>query len=153
MNFLSETVLGTLGTCNNQILHVPRPVLEKLHFCMSLRNVLKKVSCFDAPARLGAKGADYGEYQIQTCLSSSTSLFWYKSKITNFFSESWLKGKLKQYKLAFPSCYRHPNQASCRSCSAKEPLIIGLFCGKWPEKIRHPMTLRHRLLCDNETSA
>jgi len=25
---------------------------------------------------------------------------------------NWLKGKLKQYKLAFPSFYRHPNQAS-----------------------------------------
>jgi len=32
---------------------------------------------------------------------------------------------------------------SCRSFSAKERLIIGLFCGKWPKKIRHPMTLRH----------
>ena len=26
---------------------------------------------------------------------------------------------------------------------AKQPLIIGLFCGKWPVKIRHPMGLRH----------
>jgi len=26
---------------------------------------------------------------------------------------------------------------------AKEPLIIELFCGKWPMKIRHPMGLRH----------
>jgi len=25
----------------------------------------------------------------------------------------------------------------------KEPLIIGIFCGKWPMKIRHLMTLRH----------
>jgi len=32
---------------------------------------------------------------------------------------------------------------SCMSFLAKEPLIIGLFCGKWPTKIRHPMTLRH----------
>ena len=24
-----------------------------------------------------------------------------------------------------------------------QPLIIGLFCRKWPIKIRHPMTLRH----------
>ena len=32
---------------------------------------------------------------------------------------------------------------SCRSFFTKEPLIIGLFCGKWPIKIRHPMTLRH----------
>ena len=44
MNFLSETVLGTLGTCKNEILHVPRTVLE--------------ISCCDAPARLGTKGAD-----------------------------------------------------------------------------------------------
>jgi len=26
----------------------------------------------------------------------------------------------------------------CRTFSAKEPLIIGLFCGNWPVKIRHP---------------
>jgi len=26
---------------------------------------------------------------------------------------------------------------------AKEPLIIGLFCRKWPMKIRRPVTLRH----------
>jgi len=32
---------------------------------------------------------------------------------------------------------------SCRSFFAKEPLIIGLFCRKWPLKIRHPMCLRH----------
>ena len=32
---------------------------------------------------------------------------------------------------------------SCRSFSAKEPLIIGLFCGEWPIKIRDPMGLRH----------
>ena len=32
---------------------------------------------------------------------------------------------------------------SCTSLSAKEPLILGLFCGKWPIKIRHPVTLRH----------
>jgi len=32
---------------------------------------------------------------------------------------------------------------SCRSSVAKEPLIIGLFCGKWPIKIRHPKRLLH----------
>jgi len=32
---------------------------------------------------------------------------------------------------------------SCRSFFAKEPLIIGLFYGKRPIKIRHPMGLRH----------
>ena len=71
-----------------EILRVPRTVLEKVHFCMFLRTILEKVSCFDAPARLGTKGANYGEYQIQTCLSLSTSLFWYKSKITNLPPEN-----------------------------------------------------------------
>ena len=32
---------------------------------------------------------------------------------------------------------------SCRSFFANEPLMIGLFCGKWPIKIRQPMGLRH----------
>ena len=43
------------------------------------------------------------------------------------------------------------NALNCRSLFAKEPLIIGLFCGKWPMKMRHPMTLRHSVLvmcCD-----
>jgi len=31
----------------------------------------------------------------------------------------------------------------CRSFLAKQPLIMGLFFGKWPTKIRHPMGLRH----------
>jgi len=86
----------------SSFLHVPRTVLEK-------------VSCFDAPARLGTKGVDLRGISNTNCLSYSTSLFWYKSKITNLPSESWLKGKLKQYKIAFLSCYRHANQASVKS--------------------------------------
>jgi len=35
---------------------------------------------------------------------------------------------------------------SCRSFSANEPLILGLFCGNWSIQIRHPMTLRHPVL-------
>ena len=33
-----------------------------------------------------------------------------------------------------------------RSFSTKEPPIIGLFCGKWPAKIRHPIGLRHPVM-------
>ena len=36
--------------------------------------------------------------------------------------------------------------SSCRSFFAKEPLIIGLFCEKWPKKIRHPTGLRHPVI-------
>jgi len=36
---------------------------------------------------------------------------------------------------------------SCRSLSAKEPLIIGLFCRKEPTKIRHPTYLCHPIQC------
>jgi len=36
----------------------------------------------------------------------------------------------------------------CGSFFAKEPLIIGLFCGKCPMKIRHLMTLRHPVRVD-----
>jgi len=32
---------------------------------------------------------------------------------------------------------------SCCSESSKEPLISGLFCGKWPINMRHPMHLCH----------
>ena len=45
----------------------------------------------------------------------------------------------------------------CRSLSAKQPLITGLFCGKRPIKIRHPMGLGHPvagwLLRNHEKSA
>jgi len=34
---------------------------------------------------------------------------------------------------------------SCRSFFAKEPLITGLFCGKRPVSIRHPMCFRRPL--------
>ena len=40
---------------------------------------------------------------------------------------------------------------SCRSFFAKEPIIIGLFCGQWPMKIRHPMGLRHPVWYDSPT--
>ena len=33
--------------------------------------------------------------------------------------------------------------SNCRSISAKEPLITGLFCGTRPVQIRHPRGLRH----------
>ena len=41
-----------------EISHFPRTVLEKVRFCMFLKTVVEKVSCFDAPTRLGTKGAD-----------------------------------------------------------------------------------------------
>ena len=34
--------------------------------------------------------------------------------------------------------------SNCKSLSAKEPLIVGLFCGKRPMKMRHPMGLCHQ---------
>ena len=47
---------------------------------------------------------------------------------------------------AFAGCYKVEDSydpLSCRSFSTKEPPNIGLFCGKWPTKIRDPMSLRH----------
>ena len=38
------------------------------------------------------------------------------------------------------------NASSCRSFFAKQPLIIGLFCGKGPLKIGHPLRLHHPVL-------
>ena len=54
--------------------------------------------------------------------------------------------------LQVPSCVWHTWRVTetrrhltrlCRSLSAKEPLIIGLFWGKWPVKTRHPTRLCH----------
>jgi len=43
---------------------------------------------------------------------------------------------------------------SCRSFSTKEPLNVSHFCGKWPVKIRDPMSLRHPVadfsFCESE---
>jgi len=42
---------------------------------------------------------------------------------------------------------KNAQNAFCRrSLSVKEPRIIGLFCGKWSVKIRHPMHLRHPVM-------
>jgi len=38
-------------------------------------------------------------------------------------------------------------RCNLRSFSAQEPLSIGLFCGIWRIKIRHPMSLRHPAPC------
>jgi len=35
--------------------------------------------------------------------------------------------------------------SNCRSLSAEEPLFIGLFCGRWPQKIRHPIYILAKL--------
>ena len=53
-----------------------------------------------------------GNIKYKLAFLSEPVFFWYKSKITNLPPENWLKGKLKQYKVAFPSCYRQPNEAS-----------------------------------------
>jgi len=49
-----------------------------------------------------------------------------------------------------PTCSTIPRKSgrakdalSYRSLFAKEPLIIGLICGKWHIRIRHPLRLRH----------
>ena len=116
---LSKTVLAT---CKISFLHVPRvprTVSERKFIFMFLGLSWRKFRVLAHPARLGTKGADLRGrsntncYQIQICVPLSCCLFWYRrGKITNLLSESWLKGKLKSYKLAFPSCYRHPNEAS-----------------------------------------
>jgi len=59
------------------------------------------------PPWFGTKCTNWPKYWIQTCLSSSIILFLYKNKITDLPSQSCLKGKLKQYKLALPSSCRH----------------------------------------------
>jgi len=41
---------------------------------------------------------------------------------------------------------------STRSFPAHEPLIIGLFCGKWSVKIRHSMSLRHPVRASRRAS-
>ena len=44
----------------------------------------------------------------------------------------------------YKQCGEDPLDASdCRSLSAKEPPILGLFCGKIPIKIRHPTPCCH----------
>jgi len=77
------------------------------------RTVLEKVSCFGTPCTAWYKrGRFMGNIRYKLAFLSQPVFSGIKGKNTNLPSESWLKGKLKQYKLAFPSCYRHPNQAS-----------------------------------------
>ena len=61
---------------------------RKFIFACSLRPAERKFRVLILPHGLVQKEPIHGEYQIQTCLSQSTSLFWYKSKITNLPSKS-----------------------------------------------------------------
>jgi len=67
---------------------------------------------------------------------------------------------VEQYVFDLPVCSQIPmlvlqggedpvDALNCRSFFTKRPLIIGLFCGKWPLTIRHPMGRRHPVpTCD-----
>jgi len=61
----------------------------------------------------------------------------------NHYWADYMKSPLTLLRLHVESGEDAEDALSCRSLSAKEPLIIGLFCGKWPIKIRHPITLCH----------
>jgi len=85
-----------------------------------------------------------------------------------FCKRAWLKRRYsakETYDFKEPTNRSHPifdyvvqggedpqDALSCRSFYAKEPLIIGLFCRKWPMKIRHPMTLLNVLYTLNPAS-
>jgi len=63
--------------------------------------------------------------------------------------ENRLKGKMKQYKLAFPSCHRHPNQASSNPLLLLEAAIelntnlSASHCSTLRYTATHCNTLRH----------
>ena len=94
------------------ILHVPRTVLKKGHFCTFLRTVLEKVSCFDAPTRLGTKGADLrGISNINLPFLVNQSFLVQKQNYKLAFRKL-TKRQVEAIQTCLPSCYRHPNQAS-----------------------------------------
>ena len=78
-----------------------------------------------------------GAQKLFGCLE----LFWCSE-----LSWSWEFSSKQEYHL---SCYclqcgeDAEDALSCRSLSAKEPSIVGLFYRIWPVKIRHPVHLRH----------
>ena len=62
--------------------------------------------------------------------------------ISGSFAERNLQ--MKAFYASSPPCSESNSQKSALQLfSAKEPLIIGLFCGKRLRKIRYPMYLRH----------
>jgi len=81
---------------------------------------------------------------------------WYVSHILTIFFQAFRTSRVSSFRLSvqvlqafLQACPSHWKavyrvaKAHRMPFFAKEPLIIGLFCGKWPIKIRHPMTLRH----------
>jgi len=69
----------------------------------------------------------------------------YKDKASYEYSPPCIRKQVNA-NTTFFWCEDARNAFSCRSLFANEPLIIGLFCGKWPVMIRHPMHLRHPVL-------
>ena len=67
--------------------------------------------------------------------------------ISGSFAENHLRLKASYGSLLTILGGEDPQDAlSRKSFSAKQPLIIGPFCRKWPLKMRHPMGLRHRVM-------
>ena len=85
---------------------------EKVHFYVP-RTVLQKVSCFGTPRTAWYKrGRFTGNIKYKLAFLSQPVFSGKNIKMTNLHPENWLKGKLKEYKLAFPFCYRQCKQAS-----------------------------------------
>ena len=72
---------------------------------------------------------------------------WWRSVTSPFNIPSWVRHDFNGYLAIDPwlrTGWRRPiGCLKLRSFSVKEPLIIGLFWGKWPIKIKHPLGLRH----------
>ena len=77
-------------------------------------------------------------------------------KLQVIFRKRATNSKALLWKMTYKDKASYESTPPCSSLSAKEPLITGLFCGKWPIKIRHPMNLRHPVHkgeCNIATSA
>jgi len=81
---------------------------------------------------------------LDTTTSFWTSVTWHTQKcdVTNFSlwhgSILCVPRRLTLISYRVAKMHRMPYVAGL----AKEPMIMGLFCGKWPIKIRHPVHLR-----------
>jgi len=111
----SRTFDPAVGLCLSRFdVELPPPELRQVALFPHVlpRTVLEKVSCFDTPRTAWYKRGRLGGISSTSLPFLVNQSFLVQKQITNLLSENWTKGKLKQYKLAFSSCYRQPNQAT-----------------------------------------
>ena len=101
---------------------------RRLRKCLKLQVIFRKRAIIH---RALLRNMDKGWRRLRGCLKLQV-IFRKRAIIHRALLGTWIKGGEDS-----------EDALSCRSCSAKEPLIVGFFCGKRSMERRHSMALCH----------